>query len=608
VLNAARRGSGYTTSILSQRVVMACAGVIAASGLVRGEFVQTNAASRSETAFIVSAFDLINSGASSLSSTTHSGYTAYAEGGREPTSAANLNDGRSGLPYIGFGARALGTVSYDADGRWASTYRLNTSLNAAGYDISGIRAISGAPSVSRNQRFELFFSTVAAPETFASYGTYSFMPGGSGGARITLSGAIAQNVAAVRFSAEPVGGIGTVYREFDVFGSPSGSGHPSAFQRLSPDDARITYSDYARLVRLDASEARFDRPIAGVRGGRETANPGARIRFRTDATMITASFTTGTMGTTQGTGVILVDGARAGTFDASVSGSTLEVDVPVAAAGYRDVELLLPYSQDVRFTGLLVNGEADFQSPTARSPIRYVAYGDSITQGFWSSDSYTNYPSLVGRQNDWEVVNMGFGSRGLKDSGFGGGDGTVVASLGADVISVMAGHNDAAAQISAQSYRALMEAFVAKVREVDGTVPIYLISPIYTANAANQARLLEYRDQIMGLVNDSPDSNLHWIDGLTLGIDATNVGSYTSDGVHPNDMGASLLASNLAPRMSPSSRLNRIGLTTDVLPLQTQSIAGGPTIQLQLVPEPAALVMVFAAAIVLLPRFARRSW
>ena len=68
---------------------------------------------------------------------------------------------------------------------------------------------------------------------------------------------------------------------------------------------------------------------------------------------------------------------------------------------------------------------------------------------------------------------------------------------------------------------------MARIREVDGKVAIYLISPLYTSNAAIQPRLLEYRNQIIGLMNDSPDSNLHWNDGLSLGIDATNVGSLT---------------------------------------------------------------------------------
>jgi lysophospholipase L1-like esterase len=448
-------------------------------------------------------------------------------------------------------------------------------------------------------------ATTDSPETFRSYGTYSYLPGGAGGARITLTdsaGAIARNVAAVRFSVLQAGGISTVYREFDVFGAPSGSGRPPAFQRVSPDDSRIAYSDYARLVKLDASEARFDRPVAGGQGRLQNANPGARVRFRTDASMITASFTTGTLGITQGAGVILVDGVRAGTFDAGVSGSTLEVDVPVAGSGYRDVELLMPYSQDVRFNGLLVDGEADFQSPTTRPPIRYVAYGDSITEGFWSSDSYASYPSVVGQRNAWEVVNMGFGWRGMKDSGAGGIDGSVVGSLGADVISVMMGYNDASARLSASSYRQSMEAFVAKVREVDGTVPIYLVSPLFTSNAANQPRLLEYRDQIMSLVSGSPDRNLHWIDGLALGIDATNVAAYMSDGIHPNDAGFSLVGANLAARMSPSVSMERASLSLGGLSPHTELLAGGTAVQLQVVPEPAAIAMAAAAGSIMLVR------
>jgi len=605
---------GMKTIFRSRCLGAACAAVAASAAIgadiVRADIVQTNAASRSETAFLASAFDLVNSGASSLSSATHAGYIPYSAGGSMPADTVVLNDGGSGLPYIGYGNAALGTVAYDSDGRWSSTYRLDTAANARGYDISAIRTISGWSSIARNQQFELLFATVDEPDTFTSYGTYSYTPGGYGGARITLTdsmGAIAKNVSAVRFSVQQAGGISTVYREFDVFGAASGSGRPPAFQRVTPDDSRISYSDYARLVKLDASEARFDRPVAGGQGSLQNANPGARVRFRTDASMITASFTTGTLGITQGTGVILVDGVRAGTFDASVSGSTLEVDVPVAGSGYRDVELLMPYSQDVRFNGLLVDGEAGFQSPTTRPPIRYVAYGDSITEGFWSSDSSASYPSVVGQKNAWEVVNMGFGWRGMKDSGAGGIDGSIIGSLGADVISVMMGYNDASARLSGTGYRAFMEAFVAKVREVDGTVPIYLVSPLYTANAANQAIMLQYREEIIGLVGGSRDRNLHWIDGLSLGIDATNVGTYTSDGIHPNDAGSSLVGASLAARMSPSSLAESTGLAASGPSLQAATLAGAPALQLQLlvVPEPGAIAMGAAAAAVMLLRRCR---
>ena len=587
-------------------IFICCAAAWGGPGVVLADIIQTNAASPSEIGFLASTVDLINSGASSLLSTTHTGYAPFSYAGSGPTSTANLNDGSAGLPYIGTGYSSLNTVGFDADGKWTSTYRLNTSVNTNGYDVTAIRTMSGWAAPRRDQQFEMQFATVAKPETFTSYGTYSYVPGGHGSARITLTdsgGAIAQNVSAVRFSVQQAGGVPTVYREFDVFGGPTGSGRPPAFQQLAPNDSRISYSDYARVVTLDAKEARFDRVIAGAQGSLQNANPGARVRFRTDATTITASFTTGSLGITEGTGLILIDGAQAGTFNASTSKSSVEVDVPVSGAGYHDVDLLLPYSQDVRFTGLLVNDGAGFQPTSARPAMRYVAYGDSITEGFWASDSSRNYSSLVAEQKGWEVVNMGFGWRGMKDSGTGGADGAAIATLGADVISVMMGYNDASARLSAPNYRAFMEAFIARIREVDISVPVYLISPLFTSNARNQTLLLQYRDQILDLVDDSSDQHLHWIDGLALGINAGNVGTFMSDGIHPNDAGFALVAANLAQLMeNPDPRMGGLSLQTGGLTLQMGDLG----LRMQVVPEPGAVSLAAAAAIIVLLRMPRR--
>jgi lysophospholipase L1-like esterase len=545
-----------------------CAGIAwfcILAAMAAGGITQTNETSTSEIGFAASNLDLINSGSTTLGSASHSGYSAFTLGGYT-SSAANLNDGSSGSAYSVVGNPAESTVAFDLDGAWTSTFTLNTSVNVNGYDLASIQTISGWPGGRRNQQFELLISTVSSPGTFTSYGTYSYSPGGDGGARITLTdsgGTIATNVSSVRFSVQ---NAGTVYREFDVFGSPSGSPPPPpppppTSEQLVPDDSRITYSDYARLVTLDASVARFDRVISGAQGSLQNANPAARVRFRTDATSVTASFSTGSLGITQGIGVILIDGARAGTFDASANNSTLNVNVPVSGGGYHNVELLLPYSQDVRFTGLTVNGGAAFQTPPARPGTRWVAYGDSITEGFSAGDSYKNYPSLVGVAKDWEVVNMGFGWRGIKDSGATGADGTVVGGLGADVISVMMGYNDAAAGLSAANYRAYMEAFVAKVRDIDGSVPIYLISPIYSTN--NGTTLGGYRDELIDFVNDSTDPRLYFIDGLALGINSSNSGTYLTDGIHPNDAGFALIASNLAGQLAvpePTTIASVLGL------------------------------------------------
>ena len=512
-----------------------------------GQLIQTNEASSSEVGFAASSVDLINAGAATLAAVTHSGYTAYNNSGSF-SSTATLNDGSSGTAYSAVGSAALATGAFDLDGVWTSTYTLNTSVNPNGYDLTSIQTISGWPGPRRNQRFELLISTVGNP-VYTSYGTYSYLPGGDGGARITLtnsSGTIASNVSSVRFSVQDAG---TVFREFDVFGAPStGSPSPPTFQQLAPNDSRIAYSDYARLVTLDASVAKFDRNIAGAQGSLQNANPATRVRFRTDATSVTASFSTGALGITQGTGVILVDGARAGTFDASANNSTLTINVPVSGSGYRNVELVLPYSQDVRFTGLTVNNGASFQAAPERPAVRYVAYGDSITEGFFAGDAMKNYPSLVGAANGWQVVNMGFGWRGIKDSGTSGADGTVVGGLDADVITVMMGYNDASANFSPANYRANMEAFVAKVRVFDPDVPICLVSPIYSPNFT--ALLGAYRAELIDFVQNSPNSHLYFIDGLGLGIGSGNSSTYLTDGIHPNDAGFALIASNLSVQIA----------------------------------------------------------
>ena len=87
------------------------------------------------------------------------------------------------------------------------------------------------------------------------------------------------------------------------------------------DSPNIQYSDVARVT-LSASQASFDRiinddPIYNLRYD----NPGARVRFRTDATSITADLDYNGLHASgsaiEGTGVILRDGQPVGTFTSS---------------------------------------------------------------------------------------------------------------------------------------------------------------------------------------------------------------------------------------------------------------------------------------------------
>ncbi|OPZ27085.1 MAG: GDSL-like Lipase/Acylhydrolase [Lentisphaerae bacterium ADurb.BinA184] len=183
--------------------------------------VQTNIAlDGSQVAIPPATDDLINVGQATLAGESHDGYAPFTLQGTSSTGA--LNDGLLGQDSVNT------DTAFDLDGTWTSTYLLNTALRPAGYDITEIRTISGWIATRTNQSFELLFATVEDPALFVSYGTFSYSPGNSGSAMITLTdstGLLATGVAAIRFN---VLNAGTVYREFDVFGQPTAVPEPAS--------------------------------------------------------------------------------------------------------------------------------------------------------------------------------------------------------------------------------------------------------------------------------------------------------------------------------------------------------------------------------------------
>jgi hypothetical protein len=86
------------------------------------------------------------------------------------------------------------------------TYTLNTSTATNGFDLTNIVIYGGWPDDGRNeQKYQILYSTVAAPATFSSIGTFDYNPSFTSGepnaTRVTLipaAGALAQNVQAVQ--------------------------------------------------------------------------------------------------------------------------------------------------------------------------------------------------------------------------------------------------------------------------------------------------------------------------------------------------------------------------------------------------------------------------
>jgi len=88
------------------------------------------------------------------------------------------------------------------------TYELNTSGAPNGFDLTNIVVYGGWGDGGRNeQKYQVLYSTVAAPTTFVSMGTFDYNPNDPNGAqsatRVSLvpqTGALAQNVYAVQIN------------------------------------------------------------------------------------------------------------------------------------------------------------------------------------------------------------------------------------------------------------------------------------------------------------------------------------------------------------------------------------------------------------------------
>jgi hypothetical protein len=190
--------------------------------------VQTNSQDNaSATAFDsqISKFDLGNSNQKNF-------LTVTAMPDTSNTSAfprTNLNNGDSGMAY--WNEDRLAAVV---------TYEFNTAAKPNGYDITGINSFAGYPgsngATQANQGYQLLVRKVGS-STFEHVGVFHNSPYTSANSvnastKISLtdpSGVIASGVDAVRFVLIDHGqnyhatNAGSVYREIDLFGTPTGN-------------------------------------------------------------------------------------------------------------------------------------------------------------------------------------------------------------------------------------------------------------------------------------------------------------------------------------------------------------------------------------------------
>jgi lysophospholipase L1-like esterase len=206
----------------------------------------------------------------------------------------------------------------------------------------------------------------------------------------------------------------------------------------------------------------------------------------------------------------------------------------------------LPEAMAPTVTGIAGLGGAIAPSPPQR---RWLAYGDSITEGWGASTPGRTWLASAARRLDLEAVNFGY-------AGSGRGDLVVaeaMAGAGADVITVAFGTNCwGMIAFSEELLEATVRAFVASVRVGHPHTPIVAVSPIVRPDAettpnrlgATLARLrAAYERAVLGLA--AADAGIRLLPGREI------VGAgQLADGIHPDDDGHAALAAAVGTAVS----------------------------------------------------------
>lgn len=215
-----------------------------------------------------------------------------------------------------------------------------------------------------------------------------------------------------------------------------------------------------------------------------------------------------------------------------------EVVLRTAAAAERTIVYLPEGMKPTVLTVEAVDGELTPPPPQAR----WVAYGDSILEGWVASAPARCWPALAGRRLGLDVVNLGYAgsARGEIASA------EQVAGLAADVISISHGTNCwTRTPHSASMMRATTAAFLDIVRQGHPGTPVVVTSPVLRPDAEEtpnrlRATLADLRAAMEDAVRERMargDRRLRLVRGGGL-LEPAQL----PDGIHPGDEGHEVLA------------------------------------------------------------------
>jgi lysophospholipase L1-like esterase len=206
-----------------------------------------------------------------------------------------------------------------------------------------------------------------------------------------------------------------------------------------------------------------------------------------------------------------------------------------------DQPIVVYLPEGMRPRVIALRAEGGQLAPAPRGP-RWLAYGDSIAEGWIASGPAGAWPAVAARRYGLDVVNLGYAgsARGELPSA------QHLAALDADVISISHGTNCwSRIPFSTALFREQTRAFVGLVRQGHPVTPIVVTSQILRPDAETTpnplgATLVDLRTAMEEVTREliaAGDAHLTLVEGGGL-VTADDL----PDGIHPGDHGHQVLA------------------------------------------------------------------
>ena len=207
-------------------------------------------------------------------------------------------------------------------------------------------------------------------------------------------------------------------------------------------------------------------------------------------------------------------------------------------AGEKTVRIYFP---NLSMTGL---GKVELENATVfrttEKKIQYVAYGDSITQGYTAFSPSLTYVNIVGSHLDADVYNMGIGGEFFQplmvDEDY---------PVKGDIVTVAYGTNDWG-HIEPEEDAVRRKGFFEALLKTHKGAKIFVLLPIWRGNGREDdvngyGKLNDYRAMLREEMKQYPEITV--IEGINLVPHHTDF--YVADVLHPNALGFTQYGKNV---------------------------------------------------------------